>query len=1047
MDQPQDEPALKKPKTDVLPNIYERYNETLEALNQRLEEHDQNRRAEQERLLSICSELKRQIDHMEEEINGKLERNFTEEDTRLQTALNELRMVSPGENSEDETKKAIQKARAELVLKKSYRLCHASKLWDDRALVSSTNDIININDSDDDMHDDMDEDDMDEDMYYDDTINSLGDSGNEDQESSDDDDDDENDGSLHKPDQIVKLSPSNSYGLSVINEISSSFLDLERPTKAEVTGVYEGRIFIKFDRNTELERVFEKSGVEGPISYTIFINRENDEWDGYNLRSEGGDSFSFSPDVFVARATYTVKIKTNLANRTLMTSKPQEILIPKFSECYGWNKFGVSVNDFANGHNVSNNWVLIGSAAFPLRRIFSWSVVISKTKDNNGMGIKIGVGKFISTKECIGRQNCIRSHDHKKRGWYIDCYDSSLYSGPPHNYKGKEYGPRKQDGGYVHAGDSIGVVMDTTRGDLSFMMDRVNLGVAYEGIPLDKPLVPCVFLYCGNDSVELDLSEPKENLTRTARVPSNFRAESGITWDSMVLSWDLVPGALFYQVEMNGRKLPNVMKENAFIKTGLLSETEYVFRVRCVYGNSVGCWSLYANGKTQRKELRTIGWAECLCGNNYTLNKSNVRTVTANTNESCTIKSNMPLPRNGVISWSINMFPSNPHAKNSFFVGVARHNSDGYGNKDKMIGWYLCCSRLELYSKNYITKETCHYGPPKEEGQFIRSVGVTMDTSNGKLSFIINGVNYGVAFDKIPCDTDIFPSIILSNKGDSAELNLSVLKENVNGTLPVPMRFYITTNSWRSVGISWDPIDGTTRYQLEVDGSLQRPVSTNTFVKKDASPDTEYTFRVRSVRGDGVSMWSSPLKWRTQKKIFDNIAWKDCPLHIEKEKAYIVNETNPRIVENAGPKKHFSTIIGEICIPEGKVSFWEIKILKSQYGTSSSIYVGVAPQDINQDSGVNQKECGWYFHCYDSRLYSGPPHNCRGVEYGSGKGVGKRLKPGESVCVVMNMLKGELSFVVKGVNLGVAYSGIPLDKPLVPCVILSWGGDSVEIIK
>ena len=42
--------------------------------------------------------------------------------------------------------------------------------------------------------------------------------------------------------------------------------------------------------------------------------------------------------------------------------------------------------------------------------------------------------------------------------------------------------------------------------------------------------------------------------------------------------------------------------------------------------------------------------------------------------------------------------------------------------------------------------------------------------------------------------------------------------------------------------------------------------------------------------------------------------------------------------------------------------------------------------------------------------------------------------------------KGELSFFANGVNLGVAFDGIPLDKPLVPCVILEHEGDSVEFI-
>ena len=55
----------------------------------------------------------------------------------------------------------------------------------------------------------------------------------------------------------------------------------------------------------------------------------------------------------------------------------------------------------------------------------------------------------------------------------------------------------------MHTGDSVCVVMDTTKGELSFELDGVNLGVAYEGNPLDRPLVPCVLLGGKGDSVEL----------------------------------------------------------------------------------------------------------------------------------------------------------------------------------------------------------------------------------------------------------------------------------------------------------------------------------------------------------------------------------------------------------------------------------------------------------------------------------------------------------------------------------------------------------------
>ena len=88
---------------------------------------------------------------------------------------------------------------------------------------------------------------------------------------------------------------------------------------------------------------------------------------------------------------------------------------------------------------------------------------------------------------------------------------------------------RKENGNYVHTGDSVGVVTDTAKGEISFVLNGVNFGVAFNSIPLDKPLVPCVLLRHGSDSVELDTTEVKENVNRSIHVPSNITTKNGIT--------------------------------------------------------------------------------------------------------------------------------------------------------------------------------------------------------------------------------------------------------------------------------------------------------------------------------------------------------------------------------------------------------------------------------------------------------------------------------------------------------------------------------------
>ena len=239
-------------------------------------------------------------------------------------------------------------------------------------------------------------------------------------------------------------------------------------------------------------------------------------------------------------------------------------------------------------------------------------------------------------------------------------------------------------------------------------------------------------------------------------------------------------------------------------------------------------------------------------------------------------------------------------------------------------------------------------------------------------------------------------------------------------------------------------VEGASFYQIEVDGSKFWDASTtNTFTKRGLLAETEHSFRVRAVCGNEVSEWSGAVKGRTQKESFETGGWKECPDNVDESRKYSVDEGNSRVAT----KMSYSgccTLTGNTPLPLNKVISWNIKILSSEYN-GSGIYIGVAPSGINQNDD-NYNKCGWYFNCYDSTLWSGPPHNLRRKEYGPREEDGEYIHTGDSVGVVMDTTKGELSFVVNGVNLGVAFDGIPLDKSLVPCVLLEKKGDSVELI-
>ena len=395
-----------------------------DALIERLDSHDKNRKEVQEQLHNMCEMWRKEIDDLEDRINSELETKFKEEDSRLQTALNDLQTADKESFSE-----AFQKAKAELAVLQRY-------------------DLKEIED-----------------------------------------------------DEITNFF--NTLGLSVEKSVDPEWLD--KPRNPKVNKIDNGKVFLSFTFFNHLERVLTDNGLKDTISYKAFLQKKG-EGGGkeYTLRRDE-DCFSFAPDFIGAETTYTVKVKTELQEKQSEWSEEAEF-IPMLSEFCAWKRCPDSVN-WTRKYSVDEEnpritiktgsdklCTIIGNTFLPPNKVTSWGIKTLKSERNDGEGIFIGVAPSdINQNE----------DNYEEYGWYFNCYNSTLWSGPPHSYNYKDYGPRKGDGEYVHTGDSVGVVMDTTKGELSFIVNGVNLGVAYNGIPLDKPLVPCVlFMYIG-DSVEL----------------------------------------------------------------------------------------------------------------------------------------------------------------------------------------------------------------------------------------------------------------------------------------------------------------------------------------------------------------------------------------------------------------------------------------------------------------------------------------------------------------------------------------------------------------
>ena len=80
-------------------------------------------------------------------------------------------------------------------------------------------------------------------------------------------------------------------------------------------------------------------------------------------------------------------------------------------------------------------------------------------------------------------------------GWYLYIWNNTLVSGPPHNFKNIPTQLKKIN-------DEITVVMNMKERTLKYIIENEDI-IAFNNIPVDKPIFPAIFMYYENDSVEI----------------------------------------------------------------------------------------------------------------------------------------------------------------------------------------------------------------------------------------------------------------------------------------------------------------------------------------------------------------------------------------------------------------------------------------------------------------------------------------------------------------------------------------------------------------
>ena len=147
---------------------------------------------------------------------------------------------------------------------------------------------------------------------------------------------------------------------------------------------------------------------------------------------------------------------------------------------------------------------VIGKASLPHQGVTTYTIRIVNSRDGDGRDMWVGIAPY-TIDQNVGNANV------EHCGWYFNCYNGCLSSGPPHcfnhrNYAGTILGAKFKEGKLVKNRSKVIVTFDSAAGTLAFACKGRQFGTAFEGVPLDVPVVPVVLLYYKGDSVEISLS-------------------------------------------------------------------------------------------------------------------------------------------------------------------------------------------------------------------------------------------------------------------------------------------------------------------------------------------------------------------------------------------------------------------------------------------------------------------------------------------------------------------------------------------------------------
>ncbi len=145
-------------------------------------------------------------------------------------------------------------------------------------------------------------------------------------------------------------------------------------------------------------------------------------------------------------------------------------------------------------------------------------------------------------------------------------------------------------------------------------------------------------------------------------------------------------------------------------------------------------------------------------------------------------------------------------------------------------------------------------------------VTVTWDNVGGATGYDIevdgvlvsNGPNTNYRHTNLTPGTSHTYKVRSVNAGDKSDWSAPITVKTLLDSTPIPVNVNAERERNRIV-ISWDPVDGATGYEIEVDGVRIDNNTRTTYTHNNLQAGSEHTYRVRSKKTGVISDWSAML--------------------------------------------------------------------------------------------------------------------------------------------------------------------------------------------